>query len=121
MTTRAAMIDLIDSLIARWSETGGPSDADAKIDLLADEIETLRAAAAALAAEDWRPIAECPEEWKDGRDVLLSDGRYSYEAWHHNAGAWFLANTAPSDMIGSQPFDGATDVRLMPAPPAREG
>lgn len=79
------------------------------------EITRLRAEVATLEAARWVKVEDCPEEWKDGRAVLLHHAGWVGEGYWAT-GNWYPANDGP-DIHGCPPLLGVTEVRPMPAPP----
>ncbi len=69
---------------------------------------------------NWRPIAELPEEWKDGRPVLLGDETFS-AVCRYSVGIyrWSLAHYFACQEYDWEPTHYAPDfVPLNPASPA---
>lgn len=87
-----------------------------------DDIDALATALEAARAGEWLPIESAPEEWRDGRRLLLG---WKYDnpalAPHFELG-WF-SGAAWRNTYG-HPFSGDPDFLLcprpLPAPPAEE-
>lgn len=136
MTMRAAMIKAVRRAWEQCCQTAtDPLSSIERRAFYTVQAALLDAAADALAAEDWRPIAECPEEWKDGRAVDLW-GTKSNDAAIRPAAQnarrftncrWRRAVDVQGDFLvgwyeGDDPnLVRPTHVRPLPAPPAREG